>query len=367
MYQKIVKSIIDWITVEQPNKSFPLCDYERIRYELRPCDVLLIEGRSRISEVIKQITQSSWSHACIYIGRIHDIDDVQLREKLSHYFQGDPDVQLVIEGYLGKGTIVSPLDHYKTDHIRICRPRGLSRKDSQNVLAHSINKLGTDYNIRQLFDLARFLIPWSFMPSRWRSCLFEYRIGDQTRTVCSTMIAEAFSSIDFPILPVVKQHEETGLELFVRNPRLITPRDFDYSPYFEIIKYPFISFTEGPYRSLPWNRQGLYSHDGENISDPNQPPPLKATEKLKLKFKLKLKRKEAQTEIAQTNEGHEEETTSHAISLSNEVSNHNDTTKKNGNKPHLDDESASHDGLFSLISLRLTQFLHKKGPHRLSS
>ncbi len=264
MFRKLTQSIVQWLTEERVNNEVPLCDFERIRYELRPCDVLLIEGRSRISEVIKQITQSSWSHACIYIGRLHDVDNVALRKELEQKFNGDPNVQLVIEGYLGKGTIVSPLENYKSDHIRICRPRGLSRQDAQQVIAFAINKLGTDYDMRQIFDLARFLVPWSILPRRWRSSLFIQHAGQSTKTVCSTMIAEAFSSIDFPILPVVKQHEESGVELYVRNPRLFTPRDFDYSPYFEIIKYPFISFVENAYRHLPWNRQGFISQDGEN-------------------------------------------------------------------------------------------------------
>ncbi len=268
MYQKLTKKIIDWITEERPNTDFPLCDFERIRYELRPSDVLLIEGRSRISEVIKQITQSTWSHACLYIGRVHDIDDPILRERLTEHFQGDMNVQLVIEGYLGKGTIVSPLDNYCGDHIRICRPRGLSRHDAQQVIGFGINKLGTDYDIRQLFDMARFIVPWSILPRRWRSTLFEYHVGDATKVVCSSMIAEAFGSIDFPILPVVKQHEESGVELFVRNPKLFTPSDFDYSPYFDIIKYPFIAFSDSPYRHLPWNKDGLVSPDGETIIDP---------------------------------------------------------------------------------------------------
>lgn len=284
MKKKLSDRLIEWITHEDFSTEFPLCDFERIRYEVRPCDVLLIEGHSRVSEVIKQITQSPWSHSCLYIGRLHDVDDPALRKTLGEHFTGDPDVQLVIEGYLGKGTIANPLDSYKSAHIRICRPRGLSRQDAQHVIAYAINKLGTDYNVRQALDLGRFLIPWSIMPRRWRSSLFQHHVGESTRTVCSTMIAEAFTSIDFPILPVVKRHEETGVELFIRNPRIFTPRDFDYSPYFEIMKYPFVSFAESPYRNLPWNRQGLISHDGENIYDPNQD---KVHKKPKLKIKIK--------------------------------------------------------------------------------
>lgn len=285
MYQKALNKFIDWMTVERPNPDFPMCDFERIRYELRPSDVVLVEGRSRISEVIKQITQSTWSHACLYIGRLHDVDDPVLQQKLAEHFNGNMNTQLVIEGYLGKGTIVSPLENYRGDHLRICRPRGLSRQDAQHVIAFGINKLGTDYDIRQLFDMARFLVPWSILPRRWRSTLFEYHVGQATKTVCSSMIAEAYASIDFPILPVVKQHEESGIELFIRNPKLFTPSDFDYSPYFDIIKYPFIAFADSPYRHLPWNRQGLISHDGESIFDPSK---VEAKPKEKRLFGLKF-------------------------------------------------------------------------------
>ncbi len=182
------------------------------------------------------------------------------------------------------------MENYRTDHIRICRPRGLSRQDAQQVSAFAINQLGTGYDVRQLFDLARFMVPWSILPRRWRSSLFEHHVGEPTKTVCSTMIAQAYASIDFPILPVVKQHEESGIELFARNPRLFTPSDFDYSPYFEIIKYPFIAFAEGPYRKLPWNRQGLISHDGENIIDPRKiEPKSQPKTKEKKSFSMKLK------------------------------------------------------------------------------
>lgn len=264
MFQVIKQSFFKWLTHEPPPTGFPLCDFERIRYEVRPCDVLLIEGRSRISNVIKQITQSSWSHSCIYIGRIHDIEDEALRNKLTEHFSGSFNEPLVIEGYLGQGTIVSPLEMYRSDHIRICRPRGLSRTDANSVIHFSIDQLGKEYDVRQIIDLARFLIPWSVIPGSWRSSLFAKSAGESTKTVCSTMIAEAFASVEFPILPMIKQHEETGIELIPRNPKLFTPRDFDYSPFFEIIKYPFIELSElSTYRNLPWNRSGLMASDGQ--------------------------------------------------------------------------------------------------------
>ncbi len=77
------------------------------------------------------------------------------------------------------------------------------------------------------------------------------------------MLAEAFGSVQFPILPVIKASRRGEIEFYHRNPRLFTPSDFDYSPYFEIIKYPFFELAEHvPYRKLPWR--------DEIINDPEQ-------------------------------------------------------------------------------------------------
>lgn len=259
-------SFINWLTKDRPVEGAPLCDFERICYEVRPCDVLLIEGRSKVSDIIRSITQSSWSHAALYIGRIHDIEDPKIRNLLSAHFHGSPDTQLIIEGMMGQGTIVSKLSSYEKDHIRLCRPRGLSRKDAQHVISFAVHKIGTEYDVRQALDLARFLLPWSIMPRKFRSQLFEHHMGESVKTVCSSMIAEAFASVEFPILPLVKHNAEQGIELITRNPKLYSPRDFDYSPYFDIIKYPFVEFADyAMYRKLPWNREGLVSHDKVGI------------------------------------------------------------------------------------------------------
>jgi hypothetical protein len=283
MFKWLSKRLSDWLTHETPSKELPLCDFERIRHELKPGDVLLIEGRSRVSEVIRVVTQSPWSHASLYIGRLHDIEDPALREKITAFQNFDPNTQLVVESYLGRGTIVCSLDMYKTDHIRICRPQGLSRRDALQVMAFTIRKIGAPYDVRQVIDMARFLVPWSFLPRRWRSSLFEHHIGESTRTVCSTMIAEAFSSIDFPILPVVRKHEQNGIELVHRNHRLFTPSDFDYSPYFEIIKFPYVPYSESPYRQLPWNKE-LFSRDGFEVHNPADPVKLPRKRRFKKKI-----------------------------------------------------------------------------------
>ncbi len=261
---KLINDVITgWLTADRPITEFPLCDFERIRYELRPGDVLLTEGRNHVSDIIKYTTQSAWSHSALYVGRLHEIEDPQARDLALEHFDGSPDTQLIIEGVLGKGTVITSLSFYKQDHIRICRPSGLSPQDAQTVINYAIAKLGNDYDVRQVLDLWRFMLPWTIMPRKWRSSLFTDD-SQSTRTVCSTMIAEAFAAVHFPILPHIKRNQETGIELFQRNPRLYTPRDFDYSPYFEIIKYPFVGVdTEPAYRKLPWNKEGVIIRGNE--------------------------------------------------------------------------------------------------------
>jgi hypothetical protein len=266
MINWIRNAVISWLQHKRPLPSTPLSDFERIRHEVRPCDVILVEGRSRVSEVIKLVTQSTWSHAALYIGRLHDIEDPLLQDSLRKHYIGTADKQLIIESELGMGTVVRALTSYEQEHLRICRPRGLGYSDSQEIVRYAIGRLGTAYDVRQIFDLLRFLFPWFIMPRRWRSSLFSTNPGASTHTVCSTMIAEAFGNIHFPILPLVKRVEGDKVRLYMRNPKLCVPSDFDYSPYFDIIKYPFLDIHDYAAQRLePWDGGGELTQEEREL------------------------------------------------------------------------------------------------------
>jgi hypothetical protein len=259
VHSKITNWFIHLLQKEQPIKeTYPLSDFDRIRYEVRSGDVLLVEGTSRVGNVVRTITQSTWSHAAMYIGRIHDIEDPEFRKKIMQFSDFSPETQLLVESLLGHGTVVTPLDYYQKQHIRICRPRGISRIDAQKVLNFSISQLGKPYNVRQIFDLMRLLLPWRLLPRRWHSSLFISKdASDVAKNVCSTMLVEAFQSVNFPVLPVIEE-KDNRFTLKKSNPFLAIPKDFDTSPYFEIIKYPFISFErQGRYHYLPWSEETL--------------------------------------------------------------------------------------------------------------
>ncbi len=256
-----------------------LYDFDRLCYELRPGDVLLNEGRSHVSEVIKMATQSPWTHSVLYIGRLYDIEDPITRDKVKAHYGGDPNEQLIIEALLGQGTIISPVKKYKDEHLRICRPKNLSPLDSQHVISYAVEQVGLDYDVRQIVDLMRFMFPYSFLPRRWRSSLFAKNPGKPTRTVCSTMIVEAFHAVKFPVLPFAEKTKDGKIRLFQRNPRLYTPKDFDYSPYFDIIKCPFFGPEDvSIYKRLPWEKEDVYCNDLNNCYTKISHEPIKLTD-----------------------------------------------------------------------------------------
>jgi hypothetical protein len=271
---RLWRAITEWLINEPDVVGSNLSDFDRLRREVRPADVVLIEGRSRVSEIIKIITLSSWSHAALYIGRVHDIEDPDLREYLAYHYRGSPSEPLLIEALLGEGTIVAPLSKYKNFPLRICRAKGLSHADAEQAVRYCIGCLSLGYDVRQFLDLARFMFPYGILPRRWRSSLFEHNTGIPTQTVCSTLIAEAFREVNFPILPLLVTNEKDRKTLKERNTKLVTPRDFDYSPYFEIVKYPMLGLDElAIYRRLPWDEGGaVYSDKPKQISQADTTP-----------------------------------------------------------------------------------------------
>lgn len=232
-------------------EPFTPSDPETLKRCLRPGDVLLVEGNQKLSAAIKYLTQSTWSHATLYVGDALPAP------------QGGGERPRLIEAIIGDGVIASPLAKYRTYNTRICRPVGLSEADREAVLAFAISRLGQKYDMRHVFDLARFLFPTPPVPTRYRRRMIALGSGDPTRAICSTLIAQAFQSVRYPILPLVSEPGDpeprvrsrysTKEILHIRHHSLFAPRDFDVSPFFDIIK-PTI---EGgfDYRALNWGAE----------------------------------------------------------------------------------------------------------------
>jgi hypothetical protein len=181
---------------------------------------------------------------------------------------------LVIEALVGKGVLVSPVVKYLDFNIRICRPHGLTPEDRQIVLDHLIAKIGMRYDVKNVIDLTRYLLPFHLVPARFREDALHLGSGLATETICSSMTAEAFARVKFPILPEYRPAKpQTAAEklkaailgrkarraytgLFrARHPTLVVPRDFDLSPFFEIIKFNVIEDGSFDYKKIRWAKE----------------------------------------------------------------------------------------------------------------
>lgn len=229
-------------------------DPARLMRVLKPGDVLLVEGNRRVSTAIKYLTNSTWSHAALYVG---DILGASTPE-------GEPHVLIEVE--LASGCTSVPLSKYAGTHTRICRPAGLPDDEKARVVRFMVEKLGTQYDLKNVFDLLRYLLPTPPVPQRFRRRMIALGSGDPTRAICSTLIAQAFQHVRYPVLPKVtyvgdpdspinsiQQQREI---LHIRHHSLYTPRDFDLSPYFAIIK-PTLE-TGFDYKAIVWGNSEAF-------------------------------------------------------------------------------------------------------------
>ncbi len=237
---------------DEEHESVTTCTREALEATLQPGDVLLIDGSSRISMAIKYITQSTWSHAALCVGK-------GMGDREGEGLNSEPQL---IEADVTEGVRAVPLGNYCKNHTRICRPLGLSSKEIKQVINFMKERIGYKYDLKNIFDLARYLIQTPPVPQKYRRRLLALGSGDPTKAICSSLIAQAFQSVSYPILPNIEADETNSKAakksqeeiLHIRHHSLFAPRDFDVSPYFQIVKP---SLREGfNHRELNWANKG---------------------------------------------------------------------------------------------------------------
>jgi hypothetical protein len=279
----LVDRIVEYLTE-------PLGDYERrvrndlgaILAGLRKADVVLVEGDQRVSAIIRYLTQSCWSHSAIYIGDELIARGGERAAWARDTFGDDAD-HLLVEA-LPHGVVVAPVAKYVDYNIRICRPHRLRPEHARIIMDDAVAAIGWRYDLRNVFDLARYLIPVTVVPPRWRSAALHFGSGDATEVICSSLIARLFHKVRFPILPTVTYPDgepsaprtPLGRRIFgqpsarytgifrMRHPTLITPRDFDLSPFFDVIKPNPVARGSFDYSRIHWDdERGPDSGDRE--------------------------------------------------------------------------------------------------------
>ena len=194
--------------------SYYRISIQDIKLTVKPGDVILVEGQSRASSAIQFITGSNWSHAAVFIGKTKAFD------------------HSLIEVKAVEGCKYTDLNVYKRHNLRICRPIFLDNKKRITLINHLKKKIGSKYDLRNIFFFFRYAYPNPPVPKKFRRNLIGIGAGDPTKAICSSLIAEAFKEIDHPVLPF----KDKSNSLVLRHPTYCLPKDFDISPFFQIIK-----------------------------------------------------------------------------------------------------------------------------------
>ena len=119
--------IASYLQKEVPGyEPFTPSDPEHLRGIIEQGDVLLVEGNNRVSGIIKYLTQSTWSHAALYVGPIDGAAEP------------NGERHVLIEANIDEGVTSAPLSKYFPYHTRLCRPVGLSFEDRTTVCRYAI-------------------------------------------------------------------------------------------------------------------------------------------------------------------------------------------------------------------------------------
>ena len=124
----------------------------------------------------------------------------------------------------------------------------------------------------------------SLIPRRFRRRALEFGSGLPTQVICSSLIGRAFQNVGFPILPsltpgngapsrrrwhdrILRRTPPPYATVFRRQvPSIITPRDFDLSPYFEVEKFHLLEVPQFDYRRIQWAESEMRRVSGKGSS-----------------------------------------------------------------------------------------------------
>jgi hypothetical protein len=94
------------------NNMHGLCDV------IRKGDVILVEGDSKISRMIKLFTHSTWSHSAIYVGDALLKTGGMDKEVILKQFANEDAHHMIVEAFTGTGVTAAPIRKYKDYNIR---------------------------------------------------------------------------------------------------------------------------------------------------------------------------------------------------------------------------------------------------------
>lgn len=246
-------------------------DLQLLKRHIRKGDVLLVEGDQRVSAIIKYLTHSSWSHAALYVGDELVRRGGALRDLAVEHFGEEAD-HLVVEA-LVEGVVAAPLAKYVDHNVRVCRPHRLRSAHLRSILDESVAAIGWRYDLRNVVELAAHLVGLSLLPVRFRDRVLRSGRGPANTAICTSLLGGLFHHVGFPVLPSITHPASPGAPARSRRglfrvlgrrrepyagvyrrrpPQMLMPRDFDLSPFFEVVKFNVVAEGRFDYERIEW-------------------------------------------------------------------------------------------------------------------
>jgi hypothetical protein len=166
-------------------------------------DVLLTEGNTRAAALVRRVTSSTWSHVSMYVGPLED----------------GPDPRCIVEADVAAGVRAVRLSEFKGQRIRVLRPTGLGDTERRRLADWVVGRIGNPYDLAHAWMLARRFLRLP-LPSLFPGAP-SAMAQSATRFICSSLLAQAFVFVGYPIAP---DHSS------------ITPRDFESASVFEVVR-----------------------------------------------------------------------------------------------------------------------------------
>ena len=188
-------------------------DPESLSAVLRNGDVLLTEGNTRAAALIKRLTHSTWSHVSMYVGPLEE----------------GSDPRCIVEADIAQGVRAIRLSELEGLNVRVLRPIGLNDALRSRLAEWVVSQIGGEYDLKHAWVLARSFLG---MPPKPSIPPAPNGIAESaTRFICSTLLANAFALVGYPILPI----HTAVTAVSTADHRYVIPGDFERASVFEVV------------------------------------------------------------------------------------------------------------------------------------
>jgi hypothetical protein len=141
-----------------------------------------------------------------------------------------PDPLCIVEADIAAGVRSIRLSELTALQVRVLRPIGLNDMDRCRLADWVVSRIGSEYDLEHALGLGQYLLRLPLLPKRLRPA--PDTVGHTAaRFICSSLLAQAFALVGYPILPDQMRVRLTA----TADHRNLIPADFERASVFVAI------------------------------------------------------------------------------------------------------------------------------------